>query len=80
MCYLARQFRKYTSFTINNYIVSCRIGEAQRRLIHEENRIDEIAALCGFSNLSYFYTSFKKNVGCTPAQFRKAYSSDQITS
>lgn len=78
--YLARQFRKYTSFTVNNYIVSCRIGEAQRRLIHEENRIDEIAALCGFSNLSYFYTSFKKNVGCTPAQFRKAYSSDQFTS
>ena len=77
--YLARQFRKYTSFTINNYIVSCRIGEAQRRLIHEENRIDEIASLCGYSNLSYFYTSFRKNVGCTPAQFKKMYSSDRFT-
>lgn len=77
--YLARQFRKYTSFTINNYIVSCRIGEAQRRLIHEENRIDEIAALCGYSNLSYFYTSFRKNVGCTPAQFKKLYNSDRFT-
>ena len=32
------------------------------------------------SLFSYFYTSFKKNVGCTPAQFRKAYSSDQFTS
>lgn len=71
--YLARQFRKYTSFTVNNYIVSCRIGEAQRRLIHEEDRIDEIAAKCGFSNLSYFYTSFRKNVGCTPSQFRASY-------
>lgn len=71
--YLARQFRKYTSFTVNNYLISCRIGEAQRRLIHEADRIDEIAVKCGFSNLSYFYTSFRKNVGCTPSQFRRSY-------
>ena len=71
--YLARQFRKYTSFTVNGYIVSCRIGEAQRRLIHEGDRIDEIAERCGYSNLSYFYTSFRKNAGCTPAQFRTLY-------
>lgn len=74
--YLARQFRKYTSFTVNGYIVSCRMGEAQRRLIHEEDRIDEIAARCGYTNLSYFYTSFRKNVGCTPAQFKKSYTTN----
>ena len=71
--YLARQFRKYSAYTINSYIVSCRIGEAQRRLIHTEDRIDEIAAVCGFTNLSYFYTTFRKKVGCTPTEFRKAY-------
>ena len=74
--YLARQFRKYTSYTINNYIVSCRIGEAQRRLIHKDDRIDEIAAICGFTNLSYFYTTFRKKVGCTPTEFRNNYSAD----
>ena len=77
--YLARQFRKYTSFTINGYIVSCRIGEAQRRLIHENDRIDDIAVRCGYSNLSYFYTSFRKNVGCTPSAFKKSYSSDRLS-
>lgn len=71
--YLARQFRKYTAYTINSYIVSCRIGEAQRRLIHTEERIDEIAGACGFTNLSYFYTTFRKKVGCTPTEFRNAY-------
>lgn len=74
--YLARQFRKYTSYTINKYIISCRMGEAQRRLIHTEDRIDDIAVICGFSNLSYFYASFKKNVGCTPMEFRKAYKNE----
>ncbi|MBQ9048982.1 MAG: AraC family transcriptional regulator [Lachnospiraceae bacterium] len=77
--YLARQFRKYTSFTVNNYIVSCRIGEAQRSLIHEDNRIDDIAVRCGYSNLSYFYTSFRKNVGCTPSAFKKSYSNDRLS-
>ena len=71
--YLARQFRKYTAYTINSYIVSCRIGEAQRRLIHTEERIDEIAGACGFTNLSYFYTTFRKKVGCTQTEFRNAY-------
>ncbi len=74
--YLARQFRKYTAYTINKYIVSCRIGEAQRRLIHTEDRIDDIAVTCGYMNLSYFYASFKKNVGCTPMEFRNAYKNE----
>ena len=74
--YLARQFRKHTSYTINKYIIICRMGEAQRRLIHTEDRIDDIAVICGFTNLSYFYASFKKNVGCTPMEFRKAYKNE----
>jgi AraC-like DNA-binding protein len=74
--YLARQFRKYTAYTVNKYIVSCRIGEAQRRLIHTDDRIDDIAVICGYTNLSYFYASFKKNVGCTPMEFRNAYKNE----
>ena len=71
--YLSRQFKKYTGYTINQYLVSCRIGEAQRRLIFQTDRIDEIADKSGFKNLSYFYSSFRKNVGCTPTEYRNAY-------
>ena len=60
--YLARQFRKYTAYTVNKYIVSCRIGEAQRRLIHTDDRIDDIAVICGYTNLSYFYASYLRKM------------------
>lgn len=72
--YLARQFKKHTGITVNQYLTSCRIGEAQRSLIFRRERIDAIADKCGFSNLSYFYTTFRKKVGCTPAEYKKLYS------
>ena len=72
--HLARQFKKYTGHTINQYITSCRLGEAQRRLIFTDERIDHIAGECGYSNLSYFYATFRKKVGCTPAEYKNMYS------
>ena len=71
--YLARQFKKYTGFTLNTYILSCRMGEAQRRLIFTDDSISEIAQGSGYSNLSYFYATFKKKVGCTPKAYKNIY-------
>ena len=71
--YLARQFKKYTGFTLNTYILSCKIGEAQRRLIFTDDSISEIAQGSGYSNLSYFYATFKKKVGCTPKAYKNIY-------
>ena len=73
MYHLARQFKKYTGFTVNNYLVSCRIGEAQRRLIFNSESISKIAEHSGFNNLSYFYSCFRSKVGCTPAEYRLLY-------
>ena len=71
--YLARQFKKYTGFTLNTYILSCKMGEAQRRLIFTDDSITEIAERCGYSNLSYFYATFRKKVGCTPKVYKAIY-------
>lgn len=71
--YLARQFKRYTGFTPNTYILSCRMGEAQRRLIFTDDSISEIARRCGYENLSYFYASFRKRVGCTPKEYKTMY-------
>ena len=73
MYHLARQFKKYTGFTVNNYLVSCRIGEAQRLLIYKSESIENIARKSGFHELSYFYSCFRKKVGCTPAEYRLIY-------
>ena len=72
--HLSRQFKKYTGYTVNHYIVSCRLGEAQIRLIFGKDSIADIAADCGYPSLSYFYTKFKKKIGCTPSEYRRRYS------
>ncbi|MGT2925445.1 AraC family transcriptional regulator [Streptococcus caviae] len=71
--HLSRQFKKYIGYTVNNYIVSCRLGEAQKRLLFSSEAIADIAKSCGYSNLSYFYTVFRKKVGYTPSEYRQQY-------
>jgi AraC-like DNA-binding protein len=58
----------------SDFINSYRIDIAKSKLNSQSYRnikIAEIAYECGFNSLSSFNTSFKKQVGVTPSQFRK---------
>ena len=71
--YLSKKFKAETGFTINQYIISCRMGEAQRLLIFSDKQIKNIALDCGYDSLPYFYTTFKKYAGCTPQEYKGKY-------
>jgi AraC-like DNA-binding protein len=71
--YIARKFKEHTGYTINQYLINRRIGESERMLLYEDLSIKEIAKRNGFSNLQYFYSTFKKYTGCTPIDFKKSY-------
>jgi len=71
--YLSKKFKAKTGFTINQYIISCRMGEAERLLIFSDTSIKDIAISCGYENLPYFYTTFKKYAGCTPQEYKNKY-------
>ncbi|MBP3818005.1 MAG: helix-turn-helix transcriptional regulator [Butyrivibrio sp.] len=71
--YLSKKFKAETGFTINQYIISCRMGEAERLLIFSDTPIKDIAISCGYDNLPYFYTTFKKYAGCTPQEYQIKY-------
>lgn len=71
--YLEKRFKEYTGYSINQYVIDRRMGEAQRMLIFEEKPIKEIALSVGYDNLQYFYATFKKYAGKTPADFRAEY-------
>jgi AraC-like DNA-binding protein len=45
--------------------------EAKRQLAHSHVSIDELSIALGFANPSYFCRVFKREVGCTPIQYRK---------
>lgn len=65
-------FKNLTSRTVFEYINSVRIVKSKELLLRERSmKIKEIAAVCGFSDVSYFCMVFKKFEGVSPAEFRE---------
>lgn len=54
------------------YINKLRIEKAVEYLANADMNILNIALLCGFGSLSNFYACFKKQMGLTPNEYRKA--------
>lgn len=63
-------FKKQTGKTINEFITELRIKQAKNLLKTTDISISEIAVMCGFININYFPTIFKKYTTLTPTQYR----------
>ncbi len=72
--HLAHKFKEEVGCTVNQYILNRKLGEAQERLVFSSDPIKQIAADCGYTNLQYFYSVFKKHTGNTPAEMRHYYN------
>jgi AraC-like DNA-binding protein len=48
------------------------LEKAKNKIQYSKDSISEIAFKCGFDNTAYFSNVFKKYVGLSPTQFRKA--------
>jgi len=68
----SKRFKKATGLSPYRYLVRKRMEEAKSALRHTDRPIIEVAAECGYSNQAHFSTSFKKEVGMTPKQYRLA--------
>lgn len=64
-------FKQYTGESIKKYIDNLRINQAKRLLSTSDLPINRIAQLCGFSNINYFPTVFKKQIGISPTEYRR---------
>lgn len=69
--YLGRLFKQVAGQTFTEYLTKYRLEKACELLDHTEMTVNEISDEVGFTNSSYFYIVFKKNMGCTPTQYRK---------
>jgi|GEM_PF-413939 len=61
------------------YINSIRLNRAKEMIRYSGASFSEIASKTGFANLYYFSRIFKKEIGCTPSEYREAYSQYQET-
>jgi len=70
--YIGTVFRSVKNISVNRFLMKTRVDRA-KHLLHNSNfTISEVADACGFSSLSYFHTTFKKETGLTPIDFRVA--------
>lgn len=68
---LYRKVKALTDLSINEYIRRQRLLKAKELLISSGHNVSEVAFMCGFVDLGYFITCFKKEFGTTPSTFIK---------
>ncbi len=69
--HLAREFKKQTGQTIQQYLRSRRIELARLALRSSGESVQSICHRLGFSSQSYFAAEFRKAVGLTPTAYRQ---------
>lgn len=68
--YMCHIFKNKYGITVNAFRTQKRLEIAMRKLLETEEKIADIAVLCGFNNISYFTEIFTKKVGISPTLFR----------
>lgn len=73
MCYsyFAREFKRATGKTFKEYLNITRINEAEQLLLSTDLPVTEVALRCGYNNVSYFISLYKKYKGKTPLAERR---------
>ena len=74
---ITRQFKKKYNTTPHNYLIEVRIGKAKNLLANSKKTLAEIANYLCFSSEYHFSNTFKKKVGLSPSEFRKANTRPQ---
>ncbi|MBQ3558807.1 MAG: helix-turn-helix transcriptional regulator [Agathobacter sp.] len=72
--YLSSTFKREVGVGINEYINSARIQQSLTLLRNTDFVVSHIAMLVGFNDANYFTKVFSKEMGCTPSQYRKEYT------
>lgn len=70
--YFRQIFKKTTGMSISSFMQELRINEACRLLEETDMNSAEVSFKCGFNDVKFFYSTFKKTIGMTPAEYRKS--------
>ncbi len=68
--YLSRLFRSKTNYSFLEYLRNLRLKKALELMQDQSLRINEIARMTGFRDMSYFSGQFRKYIGVTPNQYQ----------
>jgi AraC family transcriptional regulator len=63
--------------TPHAYVGAARIRKAGLLLSTSNITADRVAYECGFADYAHFYRTFKKEMGCSPKEYRREVLSKQ---
>jgi AraC-like DNA-binding protein len=72
----SRFFKSKTGANFVDFLNDIRLGHASRLLVDTKDPITDIAAACGFTNISNFNRTFKREKGLTPKDFRARHGNE----
>ena len=72
--HLSRLFRVAVGITPATWVEEVRVGTARRLLEQGDLAPKQVAASCGFSNADVLRRAFMRQVGVTPAEYRKRFA------
>ena len=70
--HVARSLKQYYQITPTEFVNDLRLEHAAKLLLMSNLQATDICYECGFENLSWFYKSFARKFGVTPAGYRKS--------
>lgn len=72
--YVTTALTRATGRSAVQWIVTSRMAEARRRLLHSDERIDVVAERVGYADATHFIRMFRREHGATPAAWRAAHT------
>lgn len=70
--HISRCLKKYYGLSVSDFINGLRLEYMANLLLNSNQSVIDICFACGFQNLSWAYSLFKKQYGVTPAAYRRA--------
>lgn len=71
--HIAKEFKRYSGTTINEYIITNRINKAKALLRYTDKSVSDIANEVGVHNVSLFIKLFREREHVTPLFYRKQW-------
>lgn len=71
--HFSRAFKATFGTSPTQYTLERRIAQAQRLLIETHQQMCEVALVCGFADQAHLSRTFRRFVGQSPNQWRRAY-------